>query len=492
MSAGPWVAVGRFLHVPAWLRPVRVGPRPRISARSCSSRVLMPIFAWRRLRSMLEELSAHSGSKKAAELRKRIESRNTDQALAGEAELSMLWALSRVANLTVEPTLPNSTRRPDAMSPDLFPSGPVIVEVRALSDDSFSGKKVMDRTANIISSIASRIRSRSGDHLSFDFYERRYRDQRRRFHRERCADPAFAISPAVEQSLRDWLGNGSKPRTESLRITEGRTDVMVRWSDERPNSVFRARSQMPPVAYDLEDNPVYKALAEKSDQLKGAAPNTLKSVFLFDAGCDLLRQVRPGPRVVAIGGDAIIAHAIRKLHIDMVCVFSAHRPAMRVLGARQPVSWRVTYFDRREGVRETEYANLGELARLLPPPRMEGYQARDAHRQGALAPDRPWYLPTKVVSDRSARMTVRISSRLVLELLAGRIDAEQFRREAFNSLPNVFATALDARKAIQVARFETGGLDEDDDYVVFDVDFPWTQIERKPPRRGPAEAKADE
>ena len=118
---------------------------------------IMPIFARRRLRSMLDELSRHVAAAKANDLVSQLENRNTSQALAAEAEVSMLWAISRVAHLTTEPDLPGSNRHPDELTNNLLGSGSAIVEVRAMSDYSFSGKEAMDRTANIITCLFDQV-----------------------------------------------------------------------------------------------------------------------------------------------------------------------------------------------------------------------------------------------------------------------------------------------------------------------------------------------
>ncbi len=218
---------------------------------------IMPIFARRRLKSMLDELTTHIDAAKAKDLLRRLEHIKTDDALAAEAELSMLWAISRVAHLTAEPKLPNSSRRPDALSDNLFASAAAVIEVRALSDDSFSGKKDMDRTANIIAGYADQLRKRAGRHLYFEFFDRSYWNKR--FHRERCVDPAFELTGQVKRLLRQWITAKDWPATDRVRITEGKTDVVVSWR-KAVSLDFRTFCQMPPVAYDLEDNPIYKAL----------------------------------------------------------------------------------------------------------------------------------------------------------------------------------------------------------------------------------------
>lgn len=434
---------------------------------------------------MLDDLSASLDARKVHDLLGRLENRNTDAALGAEAELAMLWAVSRVTDLTVEPDLSATARRPDAFSENLFVSAPAIVEVRALSDDSFSGKEAMDRTANIIGNYADRVSKGAGRRLYFEFMDRSYWD--RRFHRERCVDPGFKLTPAVQKAIDWWFAPDGGVGAESIRIVEGKTDVVVSRRGA-PSPHFRVFCRMPPVAYDLEDNPIYKALKQKASQVRNAGAGTLKCVFLVDAGCDLLRRMRPiSSTGQEVGGEEIIRHWLRKhSSIDVVCVFSPYRERQMWLVPESRIFWKVSCFDRRDGVPTGEYDQLTALAAQLPPPRFEGYQARDLHRQGAFGPEkRGWYLAT-VVTTGGGRMTIKISSRLVQEYLAGRLLQDEFRRHAFGNMPNLFENELTRGHTIQAARFETGGTDEDDDYLVFDLDFDWgagsLTRQRSPPR----------
>lgn len=176
---------------------------------------------------MLTEFSGHLTPKKLTDLTSRLEHVNTKTALAAEAELAVVWAISRVAHIVSEPVLPNSTSRPEAGSTDLFRSGPAVIEVRALSDDSFSGKDAMERTANIVAAYADRLRKSAGKNLYFEFMERSY--WTKRFHRERCVDPRFQITEGMEGQLRKWITAPDWPNPEKVRLTHGKTDVTVSW-----------------------------------------------------------------------------------------------------------------------------------------------------------------------------------------------------------------------------------------------------------------------
>lgn len=383
----------------------------------------------------------------------------------------MLWAISRVAHLVVEPEFDKTTRRPDALSGNLFLSKPAVVEVRALFDDSFSGKEMMDRTANIISGFADHVRKGAGNHLYFEFMERSY--WVRQFHRERCVDSKFELTPPIKTQISNWIKAKDWPNPETIRIAEGKTDVVIRWC-ETTSPHFRVFCAMPPVAYHLEDNPIYKALKRKVPQIKEVGDDRLRCIFLVDAGCRLLRRLRPFGGVGEIGGDDIIRHALRKLSIDVVCVFSPHRQRQIGHVHQSELSWKVTSFDGREDMPGEEYSVLERLAIQLPAPRFEGYQARDIHRQGGFNPEkRGWYLGTRITTERAGKMTIKISSRLVHEYLAGRMDSDTFQQRAFGNTKNCFELELARGNTIQDIRLERAGIDEDDDYLVLDLDSDW-------------------
>jgi hypothetical protein len=62
---------------------------------------------------------------------------------------------------------------------------------------------------------------------------------------------------------------------------------------------------------------------------------------------------------------------------------------------------------------------------------------------------------------------MKISARLLHEYLAGKISREKFERSAFGE-DNYFRRWLERGYALRNARFESAGVDEDDDYVIFE------------------------
>ena len=118
-----------------------------------------------------------------------------------------------------------------------------------------------------------------------------------------------------------------------------------------------------------------------------------------------------------------------------------------------------------------EYQLLEHVASLLPRPALEGYQARSLHEQGVFKPGSAFgHLPAKVEWRSNGTMTIKVSARRIHLLLAGKMSTEEFAEETFRG-ENPFNSRLAQGLAIQSVCFEAGGLDEDDDYVVFELDF---------------------
>ena len=439
----------------------------------------MPIFARRRLQTMLNDLGPRLTAADASDLLARLEHKDTKSALAAEFELALLWGIARVADLKVYPEFPGTLKRPEALSADLFGSGPAVIEITALSDDTFSGQADMDRAANMMAQFADRTRKGSSKHLYFEFQEARSYE-RGRHRRIRRVTRDFRLTRALEAVLQAWLESPDWPAINAVRLTDEQIDVVVHWK-QCVHPLYRACSSMPAVADDLEDNPVFKALHKKEQRQLSVAPaGVLKCVFLADAGCELLRHLRPAG-VTETGGEQVIRHFLASSTVDIVCVFSIHSSGYSTESSFSSRFWTATPFDRRKSPPAGEHGKINVLVNSLPRPILEGNQARALHRPGAFHPPaRGEYLGTHIESGRPS-MSIKISSRLVQELLAGRISPEQFRYFAFGKDKNFFEQQLSRGFTIESSHVEKKGLDDNDDYLVFDLgpDFAASPL-RKP------------
>jgi hypothetical protein len=66
---------------------------------------------------------------------------------------------------------------------------------------------------------------------------------------------------------------------------------------------------------------------------------------------------------------------------------------------------------------------------------------------------------------------MRISARALQELMAGQISEERFRQIAWGRDDNRVLAELTSGRTISDVRFESKGVDQDDDYVVIEFRF---------------------
>jgi hypothetical protein len=438
----------------------------------------MPIVSRRSLGLILEGFASKLSPQKYSEIVARLEHNNTKDALAAEAELLVTWAISNIADVQIEPSFENTSKRIDLASKDLLPSGPVALEITALSDDNFSGNADMVRTANIISNHSNEIRSNSGKHLTFNFNETR--NPLQPFSRARAVDPKFELTENSKVILKDWITSREWPNCPALRLIQGATDVEIHCHSGEVIAPPKVFSTMPAVAYDLKDNPIYKAIEKKSKlQLAKLPKHMARCLVLVDVGSFILRNLWSGfGGGMEVTGKSIITAALKRFDIDVIIAISSQRENPFGYNVKSKLVWRILVFDRRASLATDEHDKLYLIANNLPPPVLDSFQARNLHKIGALKPQAEGnYLPTKIfIHPGGIEMTIKISSRLVLEYFSQRIDGDRFKKEAFGEMPNLFEEFLRRGSTIQEATFENSGPAADDDYLNFKLSPDWAAL----------------
>ncbi len=411
---------------------------------------------------MMDDLRPLLDSKKANDLLARLSNDKPEQALAAEMELGLLWGIQQVADIEIEPTLPNSSRRPEALSTGLF-DRPSYIEITTLSDGKLSGEENMQRATQKIVDFANTIDKGRGNYLYLTFSETSSWSGNV-FTREHCVTSDFQLDQVLKDQIFTWLKNSSDSERIPLRLKNERIDVVIESKSHRQRQGFNFFSSLPPLAYDIENNPLFGRLEDKGDQLSGVSVGALKVIFVADGGSRLLRLLRQRDHLNRYkSGAEIIEHFLHKSSVDGVCVFSPFRQSS-FLSSSDNLSWRVSLFSPND--RPLPEEKLRKLAGTLPAPRLEGYQARSLQKQGVFTPSaRGWYLGSEITTGEP--LTMKISARLLQEYLAGKISPEQFKRFARGE-NNQFQRWLEQGYTLSNAKFERAGIDEDDDYVIFE------------------------
>jgi hypothetical protein len=247
----------------------------------------MPLFARRRLQLMLDELAGVLDAQKAKDLLRRLESDDrVEQVLPAEMELALLWALSKLGDLEVEPEWWGNGRRPDAYTEALVQGQPTIIEIAACSDGDISGENAMHKVAIHLSTCANRIRKGLGEYLYYRFSdESGYIDSK--YYRRILAPGNYEISAKAKMQIESWIISGAC-EANKLRIVEQDLDVEIEKLPCKIPIFHNFSASMPPEAHSIDKNPLRTVLNKKLSQLKSEKTEALRLIFLADVGSTLL------------------------------------------------------------------------------------------------------------------------------------------------------------------------------------------------------------
>lgn len=426
---------------------------------------------------MLDALAPALGPDKGRDLVRRLnDSKQVEQALPAEIELALLWAIQILGDLEIEPEWWGDSRRPDAITDTFVEGRTTAIEIAATTDNAISGEEEMNAIAVQISEVASRARKGAGDYLYFRYHEESgYIDGR--YIRRRLAPRGYRLTDDERGPITRWIASGES-RSARLRLQAKGLDVEIEHTERKQIRYHNLYSSMPPETHSLEDNPLFELLVRKAKQLRAAAAGTLRVLFVADVGSTLLRRVGRVGEIDHtrrfVSAREIISHflASRGRNVDAVVTFSPFKELRRFNGLdlhdRKPRRWTVAFFGTPQF--PAPPPALETMAALLPEPHYEGYQARSLFRQGAFLPSKTGqYLGMTIRSNHSSgRFSVEFPARMLLDLLAGRMTEERFRRQLDprDEGRNIFQTWLDLGFTISDAELAPRSVDEDDDHLI--------------------------
>jgi hypothetical protein len=422
----------------------------------------VPIFARRRLQAMLDDLSLTR--EKTDDFINRIESKEIAQALPGEMELALVWAIYGLGGAEIEPEWYSADGSlPDVFSEKLIPDAPTIIDVAALSDAALPGDQGMRNASRKLSQEANVIRRGTANHLSYYFFEETVRIRGESIRRI-CVPTSLQMTDYLRSSLNEWL-SVSRSDGDKLRLNEDRLDVVITWNEQQ-QALYNFQTSMPPEIRSLHDNYIFRKLREKSKQLANERFDGLKCVILADVGSTALRNPTKVDHLrYTYNGGQVASKFLQSNKLDVVLIVTPRRERRSLADLRASIEWEQFVFCR-PGLK-VDTAGFERMLARLPSPRFEGYQARQLHEQRVFSPrSRGMYMGTNVKWTKGEKTEIQFSARSLLDMLAGRCSAEQFMRRVGLDDRNVFKYHLDLGETISSIDLNPGGLDEDDDQIV--------------------------
>lgn len=425
---------------------------------------------------MLNDLSPFLDEQKRSDVVNRLENKKVEQSLPAEMELALTWLLKDFDELEIEPDWWPS-KKPDAYAKGLLKEKPTAIEIKTVADNSISGEPEMDHCSSKLMEIANKSKRGSGDFLYFHFAESTSRERGKSV-RNIAAPKDYTASEETIARVSSWISS-SPPKAAKLRVDDQGLLCTIEWRDFKRTRFHNFRTSRPPRTYSDTKNPIYAQLKLGLQKFKEAPHGCSRIIFLADGGSKTLSDLTERNHLTNFEQHSTATSIINKFitdtegRIDAVIVFVPLKQFRSGFLQQRGYDrkWAVIVFGVDNTLNQELFQKMAQLVDKLPKPRFNAMQARSLTRQNAMNHDpRGWYLGTKI-EWRDGEMTYKISSRAFHEFLAGKIDEKRFRYIlGERDDETILKKHLEMGYTIKTTRFERGGIDEDDDYIVLEFD----------------------
>jgi hypothetical protein len=422
----------------------------------------MPIFSRRVLQRLLNENRIFLQERQVKELVNRLNS--LDKSIATEWEVVLINALSKLGNVFHEKDFNGKT-------PDLYfeceemPS--FVADIKTISDDFYENnnslKYFRERFYNFLSKKKVSSRGIRLD-ITGDFIGE-YGEQQVKLKLPHKKDRD--INTFIQSKFSGFINSiKNYPHDSlSLQIEEDGVSIRVSYNPEDQFSGGGYPSYTLP--YSLKENPIYRQLTKKAEKLRKSNYSGILGIFLCDGGCDSLNNNIYNPS--GYGQENIIEEFFRNnTSISFIFVFTPEEERGADGITRKYIK---SNFYRNRNARypvKDAFSNyLQCIGDFIPSPESMPvnaiYQLKSKKAEGLSN-----YGGYEMSGDE-----IKISSRMLVELLAGDLDYKKFdedykafRSDRQNPVSDFFRHQLRDGKMIEEISVEKCA-DEDDDWIRF-------------------------
>jgi hypothetical protein len=389
--------------------------------------------------------------------------RNNRDSIDAEWELVILTALASFGTVQHEPDLGGTARLDVRFQSPLVT---FVADVRAVSDETYDRENPVDHLRQELARYAAQL-SGEGFQGGFNFnVGGQYGNARKRPYKTKLVLPQ-------PHEFRQYIFNAgfhaflNAIRSDPLQArhhvaNNDRASVSMVWIPG-PGGMRSVTHPAYKVAHDTEHNVIYKALRDKSDQIKRVGdrdPDELAGIILCDGGCDLLRMVS-GVGTVSL--DQIVKAFLRRTRtVTFVFVVDTHYRSWGP-GSRKLAFEARFWAKQRTKALETLRDKVSEALQGLPVPVRSGLNTMN-HYEWATGSDKRLYSDYKGDVSMSSH-SVEISLRATIEYLAGRIDRTEYEHAVPTDWLAQLRRSLDLGKRVSSVSI-TKHPDRDDDGLV--------------------------
>ena len=433
------------------------------------------IFARRSIQTFIDKLSEKLSRDTVGKLVRSL-NRNDHASLGFEWETAVLFALNQLGELGYEAnhggnSLPDVTFYLPGQNKVSFIADIATVSDRGLEDE------------NPVGMFMTLFQEKARDLGLVGGFEFRIEGTR---HGKGYQDYKVKLLIPRRNELSEYLEKHITPKLQAIKET-GLDKAEIALGDPYKISVSYRRdtnisaSSYPSytTAYSLARNPIYTTLKTKARQLSRSGFKGRKGIILCDGSCSLLGDRSSGH--ISYSDQQIIENFLRQhtsisfvatLWVeqpDRVFLSNWQRPQLQIRAYRNPYA--------KFLIDDNSVRILRAIPSLLPIPVNTALNAANGIKHGKSGIGDSFYGGSSMTYDNFSN-TVKISSRSLLELLAGKRDSKEYIHNHWSKhsgkggdISNPFEVALHQGMTIKSASIEYMEQ-EDDDWITFKLSGP--------------------
>lgn len=429
------------------------------------------IFARRSIQKFIDRLSGKLPQEAIGKLVQKL-NRNDRQSLDFEWEVSLLFALEQIGTVEYEichggKSLPDVTFRLPGKRNVCF-----VAEVATVSDRGLEEENPVRMFEDFLHEKTRAFEIPGGFSYSVEGTPVG----------ERYWDRKVKLAMPGRKKLRAFLEKHLTPRLREIKesgleeadISINEESFRISITYRKGGTGFSGGHVSYTAAYSLHRNPVYTSLKGKARRLAQSDFGGCKGIFLCDGWCDLLDSQFSSSPSYGIG--EIIGDFLRQnSSISFVVTLWVKQPYRGVFDGPQHPRLHVKVFPNptaRFPLSNKTAQSLQKIPALLPKPVNEAVNAVYRIEAGRCAIGETHY-GGSTLRDCNDGISIRISSRALLDLLAGKIDPSKFTEDHWpapdypgTGRNNPFVKAIDWGMMIETLSIERKE-DEDDDWITF-------------------------
>lgn len=414
----------------------------------------MAIFSRRVIQRWLKENLQSVGRAATLGQIQRLNDKNNPRNVIGAVwEVAIINALRQFGSIAHEVAAGTGSRRPDVLFRSKDGGLEFLADIASASDEGLHDKSWVTELHLSLMRLKKKhgiahlgIRTEIGRILEGEYGDSTIRAAiPSKQHREQFLKKYF--DPFIRQIASD------RDSRHTLVIQEEGIEVRATYDPE--NAQFSGGSYPGyTTAYSLTNNPVFKCLSEKRDQLKGSGFDGICGVILCDGGCETLhRSGYAGPDAFRL--EQIVMHFLESTKSVHFVLTLGHEMRLGAAWTNRHIHELIPKLFLGQALegRKAEFQFLLHIVRVLPPPVQTPSNAFPKYVYG-----KPQPVPSQEY--RVTRTKVTIDAGDLVGLLGGAIKQDDWLHERefvpeatpFDQIPKHLSTAAHAFRA----RYEEG------------------------------------